>query len=241
MRIAVAQTRPVKGDVQKNIAAHSALIELAVDAGADCIFFPELSVTGYEPELAKTLAIQPEDQQLGKFQHLSDANNISIGVGMPLRQGEGICISSIIFQSNKPRLVYSKRYLHSDEEPFFVSGKNGTAVFETQPKTALAICYELSIPQHQADAVDAGAGVYLVSAVKDVKGIEKSLATLSDIASRHSMIVLLSNCIGTSGGYDCAGRSSIWNRKGELIGQLDANNEGILMIDTENGDIVSSQ
>jgi len=56
MKICVAQTRPVKGDIQSNIENHKKFIDLAVSGGADTIIFPELSLTGYEPELAKELA-----------------------------------------------------------------------------------------------------------------------------------------------------------------------------------------
>ena len=56
MKIALVQARPVKGDIEANIAAHKRLIGLAVLNGADMIIFPELSITGYEPELANELA-----------------------------------------------------------------------------------------------------------------------------------------------------------------------------------------
>ena len=52
MKICAAQTRPVKGNIQQNIENHKKLINLAVVNGADIIIFPELSITGYEPELA---------------------------------------------------------------------------------------------------------------------------------------------------------------------------------------------
>ena len=42
----------------------------------------------------------------------------------------------------------------------------------------------------------------------------------------------MSNYIGTSGGYECAGKSSIWNQEGELIAQFDNQTEGILVYDT---------
>jgi predicted amidohydrolase len=53
MKIAVAQTRPIKGDISTNIKTHKKLIDLAISYKVDTIFFPELSITGYEPELAK--------------------------------------------------------------------------------------------------------------------------------------------------------------------------------------------
>ena len=42
MKICVAQTRPAKGDVKTNIAAHIKFIDLAVQNGTDMIIFPEL-------------------------------------------------------------------------------------------------------------------------------------------------------------------------------------------------------
>ena len=46
------------------------------------------------------------------------------------------------------------------------------------------------------------------------------------------MTVLFSNCIGTSGGYECNGRTAVWNNKGVLLAQLGETNEGILILDT---------
>ncbi|HJV20528.1 MAG TPA: hypothetical protein VJ552_11665 [Sediminibacterium sp.] len=40
MKISVAQTRPIKGDIIANIATHKKLIDLAVSDWADAIFFP---------------------------------------------------------------------------------------------------------------------------------------------------------------------------------------------------------
>ena len=53
MKICVAQTRPIKGDIQSNIDHHKQFINLAVANGASIIIFPELSLTGYEPKLSK--------------------------------------------------------------------------------------------------------------------------------------------------------------------------------------------
>ena len=42
----------------------------------------------------------------------------------------------------------------------------------------------------------------------------------------------MANYVGESGGYECAGRSSVWNEKGELLGQLGDKNEGMIIFDT---------
>ena len=53
MKICVAQTRPIKGNIEANIENHINLLKLAISNEAEAVFFPELSLTGYEPELAK--------------------------------------------------------------------------------------------------------------------------------------------------------------------------------------------
>jgi len=231
MKICAAQTKPVKGDIQRNIDNHIKLIELAVSSGADTIIFPELSLTGYEPELSAELATTQDDSRFDEFQKISDTGQITIGVGVPAKNNEHICIGMVIFQPHRERQMYSKKYLHPDEEEFFISGQN-TAVL-AGAGIALAICYELSVPEHAENAFKNGAVIYIASVAKFANGIEKAVNRLSEIANKYSMTVLMSNCIGKCDGHECAGKTSVWNKKGVLAGQLDDANEGIIIFDTD--------
>ena len=235
MKIGVAQTRPVKGDIARNIANHQRLIDLAVSDGADLLIFPELSLTGYEPELAAELATTPNDSRFDVFQAQSDAHKITIGVGVPIRSEKGIWISLLIFQPHQHRHLYSKAYLHADEEPFFVSGQSTLSFLGEKADVALAICYELSVPEHSENAFQNGAAIYLTSVAKSASGMEKASETLSTIARNYAMTVLVSNCVGPCDHFESAGGSAIWNTKGELIRQLNAVDEGILVIDLATG------
>jgi predicted amidohydrolase len=238
MKICAAQTRPVKGDIESNIANHKKIIDLAVANGAGTIIFPELSITGYEPELAKELATDQYDSRFDDFQTISDSKKITIAIGVPVKSKSGICISMVIFQPHKARELYSKKYLHADEEPYFISGQNTMGLLGDKPGIAFAICYELSIPEHSENAFKAGAGIYIASVAKTASGVEKAVETLSDIASKYSMPVLFSNCVGHCDNFESAGKTSIWNNKGLLAGQLDDTNEGILIVDTETQEII---
>ncbi len=233
MTICAAQTKPVKGDIQKNIEAHKTLITLALFHGANTIIFPELSITGYEPKLAKELATTADDSRFNEFQSISDASQVTIGIGAPTKNDAGICISMILFQPHQPRQVYSKKYLHADEEPYFVSGRNSTSTLNSNPEAALAICYELSVPEHAENASKNDAKIYIASVAKSADGVEKAVETLSEIAQKYSMHVLMSNCVGEADGTMCAGRSSAWNNKGILKAQLNDAAEGILIFNTE--------
>lgn len=237
MKISLAQTRPLKGDIVGNIAAHKKLIDLAIAHGADMVIFPELSITGYEPTLAKELATSQDDSRFNDLQDISNAHQITIGAGMPIETTAGPQIGMIIFQPHQPRQTYAKQYLHEDELPFFVHGQHQVYLTAEGIKISLAICYELSVPQHAENVHRNGADVYLVSVAKTVTGVEKAIHTLSATASQYGMTVLMTNCLGLCDGVICGGRSSIWNNKGQLIGQLDDTHEGILLLDTNTEEI----
>ena len=237
MKICLAQARPIKGNIAANIKNHEKLIGLAASYEADLIVFPELSLTGYEPELAKELAMTPDDTMLDVFQQISDSKNIIIGAGVPTPEEGGVMISMVIFQPLQPRQTYTKQYLHGDEEPFFVAGQGGDFLTFGLNKIALAICYELSVPEHAENAAGNKAAIYIASSVKDAPGIEKSSKRLAEIAATYSMTVLHCNCVGESGGYACAGHSSVWDHRGNRVGQLDDIHEGILIVDTDTLDI----
>lgn len=239
MRICVAQTRPVKGDIQRNIAQHKKLIDVAVANGADTLIFPELSITGYEPELAQELATYVDDTRFDDFQEISDAHQLTIGVGMPIKNEMGISIGMILFQPNQARQLYAKKYLHADEEPFFISGKSTVSSIGPKNNIALAICYELSVPEHSAKAYKSGAEIYLTSVAKTAEGVEKAAKDLSDIAKNYSMTVLMSNCVGYCDNFESAGKTAIGNNQGTLIGQLDDTKEGILIFDTNTQEVIA--
>ena len=239
MKIAIAQTKPVRGDIESNINNHKKIIELAVTYQADIIVFPELSITGYEPELAKQLATAKDDHRFDELQTISDDKKIIICVGMPTNSGPCVYISMIIFQPAKPRELYSKQYLHSDEEPYFINGDQQVFVTNGNHKIAPAICYELSVSEHSENAFNNAATIYMVSVAKTNSGVEKAIETLSAIAKKYSIVVVLSNSVGPSDNFIAAGKSSIWNNKGSLLAQLDNLNEGLLIFNTDTHEIIA--
>ena len=157
MKIAVAQTRPFVGPVEANLAGHLALIELAVQRDARMIVFPELSLTGYEPQLAASLARSPNDECFERLQVTADQAGVTIAVGVPTPGHHLPRISTLIFRPASEVRVYSKQFLHADEQPFFEPGPTSDCLIHANPAIALAICYELSVPAHVQRAINSGA------------------------------------------------------------------------------------
>ena len=235
MKICLAQIRPRPGAIADNITRHLQAMELAVLQRADMIIFTELSLTGYEPRLANNLATTPDDIRFAPFREIGNAHNITIGIGVPLQQAEGISISLLLFHPNGNTTVYSKQYLHPDEEPFFIPGKNKIGLVENEGNIALAICYELSVPAHAEASLQKGAQFYLASVVKTAQGVEKAAERLATLAKNHTITTLMVNCVGPCDGVVCAGQTAVWNSRGELLAQLNDSCEGLLLLDTTTG------
>jgi predicted amidohydrolase len=238
MKICIAQTKPQKGNILANIEAHIRLIELALTLHAEAIFFPELSLTGYEPELAKKLATNHDDNRLGIFQKISDKNNIIIGLGLPTATESQIRISMVIFEPNNPRQTYSKQQLHSDEFPYFENGVGQTIIEKDNICIAPAICYESLLPIHSENAFSLGANIYLASVAKPANGVEKAFKYYPELAKQYAMPVLMANAVGFCDNFLSVGKSSVWSKDGKLLRQLDDKSEGLIIFDTETEEVI---
>lgn len=233
MKICIAQSRPYPGNIVRNIEQHQRLIATAVPHHPDLILFPELSLTGYEPTLARELAMEVGDGRLQPFQQLADTWQLTIGVGAPIRQGNDICIGMVLLRPCQPRQLYAKKYLHSDEEPYFVSGRSSVELIGENNQVALAICYELSVPEHAQNSFQNGATIYAASVAKHARGVAAAHQRLAAIAANYGMTVFMVNSVGMADGDLCAGGSAVWDDTGTLLAQLDDAHEGILIFDTD--------
>lgn len=233
MKICIVQTKSEKGNIQRNIENHLEFVARAIKLKADFVVFPELSITNYEPDLAKALATDIENAIFNPFQEISNKGKITIGIGMPTKATEGIHISMLIFQPNKKRNVYSKQMLHSDELPYFVCGNEQVMLNIKGQQIAMGICYETLQREHFIQAKNQGADIYMASVAKPKGGIEKAYKHFPKIASEFNTPILMSNCVGHCDNFMSVGQSAVWNKKGDLIEQLDDKNQGLLIFDTK--------
>ncbi|MBL7985380.1 MAG: carbon-nitrogen hydrolase family protein [Flavobacteriales bacterium] len=232
MRIGIAQTKPVKGDFPANIEAHLRCIALASTVQTEALFFPELSLTGYELALANALATDQDDVRLAILQRTSDDQGVIIGAGLPTRSGADVRISMVIFEPYRPRRTYSKQHLHVDEYPYFQPGVGQVMIDSATGVIAPAICFESLLPAHAANAFHLGADVYLASVSKSEQGVAKAYGHYSTIAKQYGRPVLMCNSIGPSDNFVSGGKSAVWTGHGILAAQLSRDEEGILVFDT---------
>lgn len=237
MKIALVQFRPAKGDLPDNLSRHLRLAEQLAEAGADAVFFPELSLSGYEPALAEDLASAPDDPRLEAFQHLADTRQLSLGVGLSLRTGGAVRIGMLFFQPGQARTAYAKQHLHPDERPYFQEGDRQILFSVSGLAIAPAICYESLQPEHAERAVESGARAYLASVAKPRAKMEAAYRHYAVLARRFSMPVFLVNAVGPCDDFTAAGGSAVWTAGGCPAGSLDGQQEGWLLVDPETGSV----
>jgi predicted amidohydrolase len=247
--IAVAQTIPVPGDVLANALEHARLARWAAEHGAKIVVFPELSLTGYEVELAERLAFDEKDPRLGSLIEVASERNVTLLVGAPVRLDGKLHNGAFVLSPDGSLDLYTKRHLGTfspsaavdgtvppGEPTIFWPGTRDPLLTVGDRPAVIAICSDTGQPSHAALAAARGAKTYLASMFVIPSDYDGDSRNLRSHAVNHSMLVAAANFGGPSGGLASAGRSAIWSEQGELVGQLGAAGAGVLVaIETKSG------
>lgn len=236
MRVALAQItvrRPdTPEDLNFNLDKHAAFVERAAALGAEVVLFPELSVTGYEPDLARQLAMRFEDRRLASLRQVISQCGVYglIGVPVPSETG-GVNIGMLGVRPDDTVFLHTKRYLHDNESEVFEPGQVFALPAIGGYRLGIGICADVTHPEHAQAAAEAGANVYLASMVLTHRGYQAETELLREAARRHNMPVCMVNHGGKTGGWDVAGRSAVWNARGELMAAVPGAGDVLLMAD----------
>lgn len=246
--LAAVQTVPVRGDVAANLARHVALARAASAAGARVIVFPELSLTGYELDLAAALAFDESDPRLEPLREAAAACAATLVAGAPVRLGPRLHVGAFLLDPDGGVALYTKRRLGAftpaanpggrvppAEATVFAPGDRDPLLRAGDGDAAVAICADIGAPEHAASAAARGARTYLASMFVIPGDFESDAAQLAGYAARHAMAVVFANYGGPSGGLPSAGRSAIWSAAGERLVACGPRGEGFVVAIEEAG------
>ena len=223
---AIAQIQSIRENITQNIAKHIEFIRLAAENHAKIVVFPEMSLTGYERELAKAQCLSMEDERLEGLQKASDKYNIAVVAGGPLLLDNHLYIASWIFTPAQVPQIYTKKYLHPGEELYFEPGTEHDPSIDLDGESfSFAICYDIERDEHVACVAVKKVDFYTASIFYTPNGIEAGRGRLQKIAKENSLSVLMSNYVGEGYGLQAGGRSAVWSNSGELIISADTNSE----------------
>jgi predicted amidohydrolase len=228
---AAAQSLSVAGDVAANVRRHLRFMEIAAEQGVGFLLFPELSLTGYEPAMARELALTELDSRLQPLISKAQALKMVTVIGAPVlsRTGDDVQIAALTFGLGVGARVYTKQHLHSGEESVFTVGSGGASVDFEEERVHLAVCADFSHGAHAQKAATAGATLYGASVLISDAGYANDSGLLSGYARTHRMPVLMANHAGVTGGWQSSGRSALWADTGERVAEIAGADEGLLI------------
>ncbi|MFO1093745.1 MAG: carbon-nitrogen hydrolase family protein [Planctomycetaceae bacterium] len=235
-KIAAAQVASVRGNLARNVQTHAAAIKVAAEHGVTVLVFPELSLIGYELDLAADLALTKTDERLSSLARLATVHGMTVIVGASLRtEGTLPALGAIVFSGDGPIHTYAKMHLGGVEPAYFAPGRQPLVVATGREKVGVAICADASNTSHPGSYAANGCTIYAVGVFMNSEWYSTDAPRLAACASRFRMLVVMANHAESEGTDISVGRSAVWSPDGELLAEA-AGVENSLIIATRNRD-----
>jgi predicted amidohydrolase len=231
-RIAAAQVPSVRGDIPGNLRTHAAAITLAGERGISVLVFPEMSLIGYEPDLAAELAITSTDERLAPLAALARQHRMAVVVGASLHSaGAKPALGAILLAADGSTHTYSKMHLGGSEPDYFVPGEVPLTFAMHGQTIGLAICADSSKPSHPQAYAEGGSTIYAAGVFLNAEWYATDSPRLAGYASQFRMLIVMANHAASVGTYVSVGKSAVWAPGGSLLAQA-AGTESCLVIAT---------
>lgn len=232
MRLALCQLNIVWEDKKSNIEKVKYFTDYAVKNNADIILFPEMSLTGFSLDIAKT---KENGESLDIIGSVASKRNIAIGIGWVKDCGDkGENRYTIVDNKGEVVLEYTKLhpFSYSGEDKNFNCGDSIYTFDYNGFNIGCLICYDLRFPEI-FQALSKTADLIVVPACWPSKRSEHWNILLKARAIENQCYIAGINCVGDIGGFHYLGDSAVINPLGEVICSV-RNEEGVIFADIDN-------
>ncbi|MBI1803762.1 MAG: acyltransferase [Ignavibacteriae bacterium] len=234
MRVAVVQTNPAFGDVERNVKGAIALIE---SANADLYVLPELFNTGYnfvDAQEVKKLAEPADGYSFNRLSPVARKKNCTIVYGFA-EQADRLYNSAALIGPDGLCGVYRKVHLYYRENLFFAPGNLGFPVFDLPfGRVGIMICFDWIYPESARTLALAGAEIILHPSNLVLPHCPDAMVTR---CLENRVYAATANRIGREnrGGIDLSyiGKSEIVSPRGEILTRLSADETGVGVVDID--------
>ncbi|WP_254513118.1 carbon-nitrogen hydrolase family protein [Anatilimnocola floriformis] len=242
-RIAAAQVPSQRGDLAANLATHLAALEAAAEHDVSVMIFPELSLTGYELEIAAEFAMSIDDARLDPLHEVARTANMHIVLGAPLRSNSAKpFLGSIIQRANGTRNSYAKMHLGGNEPDYFIPGDRPEVLSVAGHSIGLAICADTGKPSHPQTYAAGGADIYAASVFLTEEWYTSDSPRFPRYAREHQFLAVMANQGASRGTLQSVGKSAIWLPGGELLAEARGTETALVIAtreqDTWRGEVV---
>jgi NAD+ synthase (glutamine-hydrolysing) len=239
MRLALAQINSVVGDLDGNATKVVEWLELAREANADVVLFPELVVTGYPPE---DLLLRPGFVRAARraIEGVAKASRgITALVGAPHLDAD-LYNACFVLAHGEVQSIYRKRYLPNygvfDEDRYFAPGDDLLLLRFGDVVVGPTICEDIWQPGPPAtDLALSGAQLVAnISASPFHVGKDREREEMLKVrALDNSCFVALCNAVGGQDELIFDGHSVVLDDEGEVLARAAGFQEELLVVDID--------
>ncbi len=240
VRVALAQTNTIVGDLEGNFRKIRDYIEKAEKIGAEIVIFPELTIPGYPPE---DLVLKKKFISDNKFylDRLSEMNKNTIAIIGFVDFDSEIYNGAAILQQSQIAAIHHKiclpNYSVFDEKRYFTAGKHPLVFEYNEIKFGLNICEDIWVPDGvtESQAFRGGAEIILsLSASPYFANKRKDRLAMGMNRARHTRtVVVYVNLIGGQDELIFDGNSFVVDHRGELLAEGRQFEEDFLVLDLD--------
>jgi NAD+ synthase (glutamine-hydrolysing) len=245
MRLALAQIDPTVGDLDGNRALILDRLEVAKDAGADLVVFPELAVTGYPPEdlLLRPGFVRAAERSLAEIARA--AHGVTLLVGTPCLDRD-LYNACAVCSGGEIKALVKKRFLPNygvfDEMRYFAPSQE-LYLFELgESLVGVTICEDMWQPGAPAtDLALAGAELLVnVSASPFHVGKDREREEMFRTRARdNNAYVAFCNTVGGQDELIFDGHSAVIDDEGEVLARAPGFEEALLVVDVDLSSVVA--
>lgn len=219
-KIAAAQIPSVRGDIAANLSAHEDAIQTATMHAVSMLVFPELSLTGYELDLAAQLAISVKDERLIPLRDLAQRHQLTVVIGAPIQTAsDKPAIGAFVLSPDGGIRMYLKMHLGGSEPDYCSPGAAPLSLDIEGQRIGLSICSDASRPSHARTYSELGAQIYAAGVFLTSKWYVTDAPRLQNFARDFQMLTVMANQGASIGTYTSVGKSAIWEPDGKLLVQ----------------------
>ncbi len=237
MRVALAQSDCVLGDVDANLAAAAATVRAAADQGADIVVFPELALHGYAlAQVPPGQTLRADDPRLLALSEIGP----DVLIGFHENGGMRRYNSAAYLGAGSLRHLHRKLFLPtygSWEERKHVSPGQALRAFDTaHGRFATLICADAWQPVVPWLAVQDGAEVLLVTACS-ASGTMDTQSYWDDLLRTAARLlqcwVLFVNRVGVESDVEFWGGSRVFDPGGHLVAKCPLKEPDLLLVEID--------
>ncbi|RLG12526.1 D-glycero-beta-D-manno-heptose 1-phosphate adenylyltransferase [Candidatus Pacearchaeota archaeon] len=212
IKISLAQIE-ISSDLEKNLKK---IKEFLYDAKGDFVFFPELSLTGYQIK-KENFDFKKIEKAVNELQKDVIFLKKHLFIGVPILKDGKIYNSVIWISPQEIKVISEKKLLFPQLDDIFEEGNQKEIIYLNNIRAGILICFELRSPEIARFFIKNGAELLIILAQWPLERIEHWKTLLKARAIENQVYVIGVNAIGKFKDIVLGGNSCIISPSGEII------------------------